>query len=289
MDVQVRDQRLLEVISADAQLEPLSEVFQFTEGPVWHPLERHVTFSDIPADTLYRWSDAQGFATFRKPSNMANGNTYDRQGRMLTCEHATSLVSRDDGIRTILASHFEGRELNSPNDLVVAADGMIYFTDPTYGRMDRHGVERKQELDFQGLYRLDPESARLTLLSRDFAQPNGLCLSLDERHLYVADTERRHIRRFLLEPDGSLGRSEVFAESPAPDGLKIDSSGNVYTGGPKGVYVYHATDGHYLGRIATPAFCANFCWMGEDLLELFLTASSAVYRIPVKIPGLPLF
>lgn len=289
MDVQVRDERLLDIVSAEARRETLSEVFQFTEGPVWHPVEQHVTFSDIPADTLYRWSRTEGFTTFRKPSNMANGNTYDRQGRLLSCEHATSLVSRDDGERTVLASHYDGRQLNSPNDLVVAGDGMLYFTDPTYGRMDRHGVERDQELDFQGVYRLHPDSGELALLARDFTQPNGLCLSLDERELFVADTEERHIRRFRLAADGSLEGGEVFASSPAPDGLKLDSAGNLYTGGPKGVYIYHADNGDYLGRLETPAFCANFCWMGEALRELFLTASGGVYRIPVKIPGLPLF
>lgn len=289
MGVQVRDPRLAEIVDPGAGLLAISRAFQFTEGPVWHPGERHVIFSDIPADTMYRWSEAEGFSTFRKPSNMANGNTYDRQGRLLSCEHASSLVSRDDGERTVLASHFESRQLNSPNDIIVDKSGLIYFTDPSYGRMPVHGVERPRELDFQGVYRLDPESGELRLLTRDFSQPNGLCLSLDEQHLFVADTEQRHIRRFRLLPDGSLGEGEVFTESPAPDGLKTDSAGNLYTGGPKGVYIYHAADGSYLGRIATPDFCANFCWMGDDLQELFLTASGSVYRIQVKIPGLPLF
>jgi gluconolactonase len=287
--MQHNDSRFAEIIDADAKSVAIAQDFDFTEGPIWHPREGHVTFSDIPANRLYRYTPGGGVVLYREPSNMANGNTYDRQGRMLSCEHATSRVTREEGgVLSVLASHYDGKELNSPNDIVVARDGRIFFTDPTYGRQAHTGVVRHQVLDFQGVYRIDPDGT-LTLLTKDFAQPNGLCLDLDEQHLYVADTVRRHIRKFRLEPDGTLAGGTVFCESPAPDGLKTDSLGNVYTGGPRGVHVYHRDDGAFLGVIGTPGFCANFCWGGDDLRTLYLTSSKAFLQVRVEVPGLALF
>lgn len=288
MSLDIRDERMLELVAASANRETLSEEFSFTEGPIWHPTEQHLTFSDIPASKLHRWHEQAGFSVFRDPSNMANGNTYDRQGRMVTCEHATSRVVCDDaGELTVLTSHYQGKELNSPNDIVVRSDGTIYFTDPSYGRQPRHGVEREPELDFCGVYQLDP-AGKLTLLARDFQMPNGLCLGLDEQTLYVADTPQQHVRLFSIDADRLTG-GEVFCDSPAPDGLKIDSRGFVYAGGPDGVAVYLPDDGTWLGTFTTPAFCANFTWGGADLKTLFMTASTGLYRIPVKVPGIPLF
>ncbi len=310
MSLDIRDERMLELVDRSASRETLSEQFDFTEGPIWHPTEHHLTFSDIPANKLYRWQERVGISVFRSPSNMANGNTYDRQGRMLSCEHATSRVVRDDDAHvvredgahvvredgahvvregaqlTVLASHYQGKSLNSPNDIVVRADGTIYFTDPTYGRHAPHGVERELELDFCGVFSIDPDG-ELHLLTREFNMPNGLCLSLDEQTLYVADTAERHIRKFRID-DQTLTGGEVFCDSPAPDGLKIDSRGFVYAGGPHGVGVYHRDDGTWLGNFTTPAFCANFAWGGPDLKTLFMTASQGLYRIPVKVPGLAL-
>ncbi len=290
MTIETLDARLNTIVAPDARVESLSEDFEFTEGPVWHPHAQHLRFSDISGNRLYQWDAETGISIYREPSQMANGNTYDRQGRLLSCEHATSSVVREeDGQLKVLASHYQERELNSPNDIVVASDGWIYFTDPTYGRHARHGVERPQQLDFQGVYRLHPEDLTLQLLADDFEQPNGLCLSLDERELFVADTTRRHVRRFALGADGRLSGGSVFAESPAPDGLKLDSRGNLYAGGPGGVHVYEADTGAQLGRIGTPAFCANFTWGGADLKTLFMTASTGLYRVPVAVAGLPLF
>jgi gluconolactonase len=290
VSINVKDPRLSEIIDVGTASETLADGFKFVEGPIWHPGRQDLIFSDIPADRLYRWNATEGVTLYREPSHMANGNTYDRAGRILTCEHATSRVVReaDDGLH-VLASQYEGKELNSPNDIVVARDGGIYFTDPTYGRSAHTGVERQQELDFQGVYRIDPTTSRLQLLGRDFAQPNGLCFNLDETVLYVADTTRRHILRFRVEDDGSITAGEPFAESPAPDGLKVDSLGNVYAGGPGGVHVYHRDDGAWLGVIGTPGFCANFTWGGVDMRDLFMTASNALYRIRVQVAGVPLF
>ena len=296
MGIQVRDPRLREVMDETEDLEQLAGDFTFTEGPIWHPVDRHLTFSDIHANRQYRWSEADGVAVYREPSNMANGNTYDRQGRMLTCEHATSRVVRTepDGSVVTLASHYQGKELNSPNDIVVRRDGTIWFTDPTYGRRDGVGVARELQLAFRGVFRMGPDGEDLTVVRDDFEMPNGLAFTPDERTLLVADTPRMHIRRFACDENGALSGGEVFAESTgdgpgAPDGLKTDSAGHVFCAGPGGVHVYHPSDGACLGVIETPAFCANFAWGGEDLRTFFLTASTGLYRMRVKVPGIALF
>ena len=296
MNIEVRDDRFLDVVPEDLQLETLAEGFAFTEGPIWHPQNKHLTFSDIPNSRMHRWSEAGGVTVFRDPSNMTNGNTYDHQGRILSCEHETSRVTRTalDGSITVVASHYDGKELNSPNDIVVRRDGGIYFTDPDFGRRSGTGVVREPQLDHRGVYRLDPESLELTLLATEFGQPNGLAFTLDHNALYVADTPRMQIRRFDVAADGGLSGGEVFAESTgegagAPDGLKIDSHGHVFCAGPGGVHVYHPDDGACLGVIRTPAFCANFTWGGDDFLTFFMTSSTCLYRTRVKVPGIPLF
>lgn len=298
MSIDIKDARFTDIIHADTQTDVLSAEFVFTEGPIWHPHDKHLTFSDVPADRLYRWNEHLGIAVYRDPSNMTNGNTYDLQGRMLSCEHATSRVAREeDGEYKVLASHFDGKELNSPNDIVVRRrDGSIWFTDPTYGRSDTPppgavrlaSKPRPQQLDFQGVYRIDP-NGKLTLLAKDFTQPNGLCFDLEQTSLYVADTTQRHIRKFRIEDDGSLSGGDVFARSRAPDGLKIDSLGHVYTGGVGGVHVYHKDDGVLLGVIVSEGFCANFTWGGDDLCTFFMTASKQLLRTRVQIPGISLF
>jgi gluconolactonase len=294
MSVEIRDDRFRQVVGDGVELEQLGSGFLFTEGPIWHPVEEHLTFSDMPGDHMRRWSAREGVTTFRKPSNKANGNCYDARGRMLTCEHATSRVTRTelDGSITVLATHWEGKELNSPNDIVVARDGSIYFTDPTYGRMDYYGLERDQELNFQGVYRIVPDAdggPELQLLADDFAQPNGLCFTLDGKQLLVNDTDRGHIRVFHVGEDGRLSDGGVWAEvsgegDGAADGMKVDSEGNVYCTGPGGVHVFddRAT---LLGVIRSPESVANFNWGDGDLRGLFLTASTSLYRLRVRVPG----
>lgn len=297
MTLEIRDPRLLDLIPADAELEQLATGFQFTEGPIWHALERHLTFSDIPADTMYRWSEEKGLVQFRQPSRKANGNAYDHQGRILTCEHASSRLSRsnlDGSGYEILASHFQGKELNSPNDVVVKADGSIYFSDPPYGRINaRVGLDRPRELDFQGVYRLDPDSGTLTLLVDDFDKPNGLCFSLDERRLFINDTPRLHIRVFDVQEDGTLANGRVWAElvgqgPGGADGMKLDSQGNIYCTGPGGIHVF-APDATCLGVIHMPEHTANLCFGDDDDRSLYITASTSLYRLRVRVPGLPLW
>lgn len=275
------------------QFERLGTGFLFTEGPVWHPTGKFLLFSDMPGDHMRRWSAPDGVTTFRKPCNKSNGLTYDRQGRLLTCEHATSQVTRTepDGRIVPLATHYRGKQLNSPNDIVVKSDGGIYFTDPPYGRAEFYGVKRDQELDFQGVYRVGPDPQSPELLVDDFERPNGLCFSLDESRLYINDTVRKHIRIFEVAPSGGLRSGRVWAETKgdkpgAPDGMKIDSAGNVYCCGPGGIHVFDR-DANLLEIIETPEYTANFAWGDDDLRSLFITASTSLYRIRVRVPGRP--
>lgn len=295
MSVEIRDERFLDVIGDQAALERLGTGFDFTEGPIWHPIEKHLTFSDMPGDHMRRWYPDGRIDTFRKPSNMANGNAYDAEGRMLTCEHATSRVTRTepDGAVTILATHYQGQELNSPNDIVVRRDGVIYFTDPSFGRMAYFGVEREQELDCQGVYAVTPDGAAITQIADDFAQPNGLCFSSDHRRLFVNDTERCHIRAFDLTEEGRVSGGEVWIDVTGeaeghPDGMKIDSQGHLYCTGPGGIHVI-APDKTCLGVILMQEMTANFTWGEDDLMSLFCTSSTSLYRTRVKTPGLPSF
>ena len=189
----------------------------------------------------------------------------------------------------MLASHHDGKELNSPNDVVVKSDGAIYFSDPTYGRREHFGVLREPQLAFRGVYRLAPDGKTLTLLADDFGQPNGLCFSLDEMVLFVNDTDRQHIRAFDVKGDGTLANNRIWAKTVgdgagAPDGMKIDSAGNVYSCGPGGIHVF-APDATCLGVIKVPEHAANFCWGDDDLKSLFITASKSIYRIRVQVPG----
>jgi gluconolactonase len=275
--------------------EKLGTGFLFTEGPVWHPRGRFLLFSDMPGDHLRRWSATDGVTTFRKPCNKSNGNTYDRQGRLLTCEHATSQVTltQADGTITPLATHHGGKQLNSPNDIVCRSDGAIYFSDPPYGRAKFYGVERAQELAFQGVFRVGPDPQSPELLVDDFDRPNGLCFSLDERRLFVNDTARKHIRVFDVRPAGGLTNGRLWAETTgdrpgAPDGMKIDSAGNVYCCGPGGIHVF-TPDATLIEVIEVPEYTANFAWGDDDYRSLFITASTSLYRIRTKVPGNPVF
>ena len=283
-----------EVIDPEAPLERLGSGFDFTEGPVWHPRDRTVIFSDMPGDRMRIWSAEGDVRTFRQPSGMANGNAYDPQGRLVTCEHAASRVTRTgaDGRIEVLASHYRGKELNSPNDVIVSRGGAILFTDPGFGRMDYYGVAREPELDFRGVYRLAGAGGELRLLARDFDQPNGLCLSRDEKRLWINDTMRGHVRVFKVGADGALSGGEVWAELSgegpgAPDGMKIDADERLYCTGPgPGIHVFDP-EARLLGVIRTPEPVANFCWGGDDMRALFITASTSLYRVAMRASGPP--
>jgi len=291
--VETRDPRFAGVVGSNPAFERLGTGYAFTEGPLWSPRDGSVVFSDMPGDHMRVWREGAGVKTFRQPSNMANGNAFDREGRLVTCEHATSRLVRQeaDGRLVTLASHWQGKELNSPNDVIVKRDGAIYFSDPTYGRAEYYGRKRDVQLGFRGLYRVAPDGA-LTLLADDFGQPNGLCFSDDEKRLFVNDTDRQHIRAFDVQADGALKGGQVWAETKgegagAPDGMKLDSKGNVWCCGPGGIHVF-APDATCLGVLRTPEYVANFCFGGDDMKTLFVTASTSLYRVKVATAGRPL-
>ena len=292
MSLDVRSPKLLDLIDADAELEQLGSGCEFTEGPVWHADGKFLLFSDIPANQMKKWTAEEGITNFRVPSGKSNGLTYDKQGRLVTCEHANRRVSRTepDGTVVTIASHYEGKRLNSPNDVVVKSDGSIYFSDPPYGLTADYGVEGEQDLDFQGVYRLSPDGQTLTLLVDDFDRPNGLCFSPDESILYIDDTERLHVRAFDVQPDGTIANGRIFAEEEGddgvPDGMKIDVHGNVYLTGPGGIWIFD-TAGEHLGVLQTPERAANLGWGGDDWSTLFITASTSIYSIQCKVSGIP--
>jgi gluconolactonase len=292
VSLDIRDGRLTGIVGTRVEFERIASGCLFTEGPLWHPQGEYLLWSDMPGDHLRRWSKLDGVTTFRQPCNKSNGLAWDRQGRLLACEHASSQVTRTetDGRITSLATHYDGKQLNSPNDIVCAQDGGIYFTDPPYGRAEFYGVKRPQELSFQGVYRVGADPRKPALLVDDFERPNGLCFSLDGRRLFINDTARQHIRVFDVRPNGTLAGGTLWAETRgegkgAPDGMKLDSAGNVYCCGPGGIHVFspEAVD---LGVIQVPEYTANFAWGEADLRALFITASTSVYKIRTVIPGL---
>lgn len=282
------------LIEEHAPVRQIGSGFTFTEGPIWHPVDHYLLFSDMPADTRRRW-DKAGVREVMKPSNKGNGMTYDADLNLLVCEHATSSVARfsPDGRREVLASHFDGRELNSPNDICVRSDGSIYFTDPWYGRMPHYGVERPRDLGWQGVFRISPGQAggdpQLLVDRYLFSQPNGLCFSPDEKLLYVNDTEQANIRVFEVEADGSVRNGRIFASGikdtlkpGVPDGMKCDAEGNVWVTAPGGLWVYDPS-GQLIGKVPIPELPANLHWGGENWRTLFVAASTSVYAVDTKV------
>ena len=294
VQLDVHNERLLDIVSPDSELEKYLTGFIFTEGIIWHPVEHHLRFSDILGNSIYQWSKAEGLQNIRLNSHLANGNTYDCEGRMLTCHHGTSRITRTehDGSIIVIASHYQGKQLNSPNDIIVKRDGAIYFTDPMSGRSDYYGIPRESELGFQGVYRVVPDTGEITLLVDDFVLPNGLCFSLDEKQFFINDTRRMHIRGFDVLDDGTLANGRIFAETVGnedgvPDGMKMDSAGHLFTTGQGGIQIFDMA-GDCLGRIFMPEKTANFCWGDADLKTLYITASTSVYRLRLNIAGLSL-
>jgi gluconolactonase len=298
----VRDSDFHRLIPEGTTIERIAAGLTFTEGPVW--IGDSLLFSDIPNNRIARWRElpeGPQLTTHICPSGWplgvptkvaqhgSNGLTLDRQGRLLACEHGNRRVSRHepDGSVVALATHFQGKRLNSPNDIVCKSDGCIYFSDPPYGLFDR--TEGK-ELDWNGVYRIDPDGS-IHLLVDDFGRPNGLAFSPDESLLYIDDTEHRLIRVFDVRPDGSLANGRLFIDmahpdAGNPDGMKVDVEGNVYCTGPGGIWVI-APSGTLLGRIHTPDLPANCAWGGDDWRTLFITARPCVYRLRVAVPGIP--
>ena len=283
--------RFERLIHAEAPLRRLAEGCEWAEGPVWLPRDEALVWSDIPNDRMLRWSESDGVSLFRRPSNYANGNTLDREGRIVTCEHVTNRVSRTehDGSVTSLVERYQGRRLDSPNDLVVKSDGTIWFTDPPYGILsEREGRVRESEIGANHVYRLDPDSGALSVVADDFDRPNGIAFSPDERFLYVSDSSRKHchIRRFEVTADGTLRDGAVFAviDAGVSDGFRLDTDGNVWTSAEDGIHVLDDT-GALLGKIFVPEKVANCEFGGAERSTLFITASTSLYAVDVRARG----
>jgi gluconolactonase len=290
----------LEDLAEPGTLERLATGFTSTEGPIWHPSGHYLLFSDMPEDIRRRWDPRGGVQVAMRPANKCNGMTLTRDLALLVCEHSTSalVLEHPSGERDVLASHWDGRELNSPNDVVTGLDGSAYFSDPAYGRMPVDGIERDQELDFQGVYRVTP-AGDLQLLADDFDQPNGLCFSPGYDKLYVNDTPRCHIRVFDVA-DASVTGGAVFCdrigtgvvgptgvpEGGVVDGMKCDELGNVYCTGPDGIWVIDP-GGSRIGVIEVPEIVSNLNWGDADWSSLYLAATTSIYRIRMRVAGHP--
>jgi gluconolactonase len=264
--------------------ELLATGFQFTEGPIWMP-EGYLLFSDIPANKIYKWTPEQGAEVWRDPSGNSNGLTRNLNNQLLACEHGNRRVSLTNANGTVetLVDRFEGKKLNSPNDLVMKSDGVIYFTDPPYGIQP----EEKEQAP-NGVYRILTDGT-VELVADDFERPNGLAFSPDESVLYIDDSHYRHLRAFDVRADGTLENSRIIGDmdhpqAGSPDGLKVDQEGHIYVTGATGVWIFEP-DGELLGVIVPPERPANCSWGDDDKKSLFLTAQTSLYRIRTTIPG----
>jgi gluconolactonase len=297
MSVDVKSEKLGALVDEGAQVEQLATGFTFTEGPIWNPEGQFLLFSDMPGDTRRRWDEASGVQVVASPSNKGNGMTLDADGRLLVCEHSTSSLVRIDpdgagGGREVLASHYEGKELNSPNDVCVKSDGSIWFSDPWYGRMPGFGVERERELGWQGVFRIAPGGGepQLVVDKTEYEQPNGLCFSPDESLLYINDSPAAVIKVYEVGADGTLSNGRMFfdgvgsgvIEEGIPDGMKCDEEGNIWVTGPGGVWVIGA-DGEHLGTIRVPENVGNLAWGGADWHTLFLPSTTSLYAVKTKV------
>jgi gluconolactonase len=275
--------------SGDDWIERLAGGCRWTEGPVYFPAGKYLLFSDIPNDRVLRYDEVTGsVGVFLAPAGYHNGHTRDRQGRLVSCEQGGRRVTRTehDGSLTVLADRIGGKRFNSPNDVVEHADGSIWFTDPSYGiDSDYEGFKAPGELDGCHVYRLVPGTGEVTAVATDFDRPNGLAFA-GERVLYVGDSGRKHLRRFDVAADGTLGGGEVFAECTAGtfDGLRIDDAGRIWAAAGDGLHCYDP-DGTLIGKLLIPEVVANLTFGGPKGNDLFITASSSLYAIRVNFTG----
>jgi len=294
---EVLDKRFKPCLLQPERIERLWSGGRWYEGPAWFGAHRTLVWSDIPNNRMMRFDERNGLASvFREAANNANGNTVDRQGRLVTCEHLTRRVTRTehDGSITVLASHWDGKRLNSPNDVVVHSDGGIWFTDPSYGILsDYEGGRSDSDIGACHVFRVDPESGLVELVMDDFTKPNGLAFSPDESILYIADTGAshqangpRHIRSFSVENGRRLTDSRVFAEcgNGLFDGFRLDRDGRLWTSAADGVHAYHP-DGTLLGKILLPEVVANVCFGGPKRNRLFICATSSLYAVHLNVNG----
>jgi len=290
---EVIDERFRSLVFPNVHVEKLWTGCRWAEGPAWFAAGRYLVWSDIPNDRILRWDETDGsVSVFRQPAMYTNGHTVDQWGRLVSCEHQGRCVSRTehDGSRTVLVSHFEGKRLNSPNDVIVKSDDSIWFTDPSYGiDSDYEGDAASGEIGAQRVYRLDANGT-LTVVAADFEQPNGLAFSPDESLLYIVDTGAthreggpQHVRRLVVTENGVLAAGDVFATCSVGlyDGIRVDVQGNLWLSAGDGVHC-HASDGTLLGKILIPETVANLCFGGAKLNRLFICGTTSMYSVFVN-------
>jgi gluconolactonase len=295
---EVLDPRFGALFAPHIRVERLWTGARWCEGPAWFAAGRYLVWSDIPNDRMLRWDETDGsVSVFRSPSNNTNGNTVDPQGRLVSCEHLTRRVTRTehDGSITVLADRYDGQRLNSPNDVVVRSDGSIWFTDPFYGiATDYEGEMQDQEIDGCHVYRVDPDAGRITRVTHDFVQPNGLAFSPDERRLFISDTGASHvpdgpahIRRFDVDDDLGLSGGDVVATctSGVFDGFRLDTEGRIWTSASDGIHCYDP-DGTLIGKIRIPEIVGNLTFGGPRRNRLFICGNSSLYSVYVFATGL---
>ncbi len=286
--------RFHDIVPKNAVLERVSHGHIFTEGPVWSARESALYWTDIIGNTIWKWNPGVGKNIVLRPSGKANGLTFDKEGRLLVAGWSNRTVWRMalDGSITPLATHYRGKKLGTPNDIVVKSDGAIYFTDPPGGMgiVEMEGEDLQQYLEYSGVYRLNAETGELTLLTDEVPGCNGLVFSPDESLLYINDTGGRYIEVYDVQADGNLKNSrrfvDVVGDEPGnPDGMKVDREGHVYCTGPAGIHVFDSS-GSYLGRLKVPEACSNMAWGDADWKTLYITARTSVYRMRLMIQGI---
>ncbi|MDQ3411182.1 MAG: SMP-30/gluconolactonase/LRE family protein [Chloroflexota bacterium] len=292
-DFEVLDDRFKPCIKASAQVEKLYDGCRWAEGPAYFPAFRSLIWSDIPNDRLLRWDETSGVTgVFRHPAGYTNGNTIDRQGRLVSCEHGHRRVTRTehDGALTVIADRYQGKRLNSPNDVVVRADGSVWFTDPPYGiESDYEGHLAESEIGASQVYRADPESGKVRVVVDDGDRPNGLAFSPDESRLYVSDTgpgRRGQLRVFEVGASGKLTGGDLFATCTRGtfDGFRVDMAGRIWTSAGDGVHCYDP-DGTFLGKVLVPEPVANVAFGGPKRNRLFICATTALYAVLLPVNG----
>lgn len=293
---QINDPQFKNFIIPNAQLEQLYTGTRWAEGPVYFGDGQFLIWSDIPNNRMMRWTADTGVGVFRQPSNYSNGNTRDRQGRLVTCEHGMRRVTRTDwnGKITVLADNYQGKRLNSPNDVVVKSDGSVWFTDPPYGILsDYEGEQAESEQEANYVFRWDAQSGELGVVAGDFVKPNGLAFSPDETTLYISDTGLshdsegpHHIRAFDVVDGVRLKNGRLFAEtdSGVPDGFRIDTEGNLWTSAEDGIHCF-SPQGELLGKIFIPEVVSNCTFGGIKKNRLFITATTSLYAIYLNRRG----
>lgn len=294
---QILDPRFNRLFNGNAHVEKLYTGCRWAEGPAYFAAGRYLVWSDIPNNRMLRWDETDGsVSVFREPSNNSNGNAVDLEGRMVTCEHLTRRITRTehDGTVTVLCDRFEGKRLNSPNDIVVKSDGSIWFTDPTYGiDTDYEGDCGVEEIGGSHVYRIDVQTSATRQMTTDFVRPNGIAFSPDERLLYVVDTGvthvadgPRHIRRFHIGTDQTLAGGEIFATCSAGlfDGIRVDHQGRVWAAAADGIHC-HDPDGTLIGKVLIPETCANFTFAGSKRNRLMICGTTSLYSVFLTCNG----